>query len=81
MYFTVLLLDLLFGGTAMGHKKYPAVYQQIQDYYTLVAEYHNLLDVAHFIERSTVNAYRVACKLLKEGKYTVEQIIAMYPLD
>ena len=65
----------------MGNKKYPKVYEQINRFYTLVAEYHNLPDIEQFIQRCTQNAYRVACKLLSEGKYTQDQIIAMYPLD
>ena len=65
----------------MQNKKYPKAYQQIQAYYTLVAEYHTLPDIQDFIRRCTNNAYRTACSLIRTGKFTEEQIIAAYPLD
>lgn len=64
----------------MDNKKYPAVYRQIQEYYTLIAKMDGNLP-EDYAERRTRNAYRIACSHIREGKYTEEQIIACYPLD
>ena len=65
----------------MSDKKYPALYQHIQAYCALIAQYADVPDQMSYAQRRADAYYRTACKQLREGTHTEEQIIADFPLD
>lgn len=65
----------------MGNKKYPNVYEQIQSYYTLIAQDFTIPNPEQFVERCVRNRYRDACKLIGSGNHSVAEVLSWYPLD
>ena len=65
----------------MQNKKYPEVYQQIEKYYTLIAQDISIPNPEDFVARCVRNRYRHACKLIGSGSHSVQEVLSWYPLD
>lgn len=64
-------------------KRYQKMYDHIRAYWELCGKncfYLSEKNLENFVELSTKSSYRRACKGIREGRFTEEQVIANYPL-
>ena len=65
-------------------KRYQKMYDHIRAYWELCAKEVFCLTgskVQSFVESHTQSSYKYACKSIREGRATEEEIIAEFPLD
>lgn len=64
-------------------KRYQKMYDRMRAYWELCAKevfFVPQSDVKSFVERNTRSSYKYACKYIREGRFTEEQVIEYYPL-
>lgn len=68
----------------MAQKKYPALFERIEQFQRLVA-YNTFCmtgqEAEDCIVRATRNRYRAGCSLINRGLFTEEELINEFPLD